>query len=205
MDSKRFSNILGEDYELLKLVIPHHDEFQDKIGEIIKSYCDTLKNEVISIVEGGTGTGLTTVRILETDRRIKVLGIDSEEKVLNQARKTLSSFTKRIEFENRDLIEALRDISDYSTDVFVSAWVIHNLDNNYRQKLFSEISRILKPGGLFISGDNYARDKDKEHQKDLEKRIEAFENFAKMGRPDLKDEWTKHCFEDEKIKITESE
>jgi|SRR3989338_3518024 len=205
MNSDRFSGILGEDYDLLRLVIPHHDEFQDKIGEIIKRYSAQLQIDNILVVEGGTGTGLTTIRILNADGRIKVIGIDNEEKTLNQAGQILKEFDDRVDFRKQDLLEALRAISDQSVDIFASAWVIHNLNPEYRQKLFPEITRALKTGGLFVSGDNYARDDDKEHQEDLESRIRAFANFDKMGRPDLNIEWTKHSLEDEKIKITEGE
>ena len=205
MNDSRFSNILGEDYDLLKIVIPHHDEFQDKIGEVIKNYSSSLRNDTILAVEGGAGTGLTTTRILSADKRIKVIGIDNEEKTLNQARQILKEFGERIDLRKQDLLEALGAIPSQSVDIFASAWVIHNFEPNYRQILFYEIARILKIGGLFVSGDNYARDNDSDHKKDLENRIRDFSNFEKMGRIDLKTEWTKHSAEDEKIKITEGE
>ena len=205
MNDSRFSNILGEDYDLLKIVIPHHDEFQDKIGEVIKNYLSSLQTDTILAVDGGVGTGLTTTRILSADKRIKVIGIDNEEKTLNQARQILKEFGERIDLRKRDLLEAIEATPSQSVDIFASVWVIHNFQPSYRQILFSEIARVLKIGGLFVSGDNYARDDDKEHQEDLESRIRAFANFDKMGRPDLNIEWTKHSLEDEKIKITEGE
>src|SRR3989344_4263085 len=205
MNDSRFSNILGEDYDLLKIVIPHHDEFQDKIGEVIKNYLSSLQTDTILAVEGGAGTGLTTTRILSADKRIKVIGIDNEEKTLNQARQILKEFGERIDLRKRDLLEAIEATPSQSVDIFASVWVIHNFQPSYRQILFSEIARVLKIGGLFVSGDNYARDNDSDHKKDLENRIREFTNFEKMGRIDLKTEWTKHCIEDEKIKITEGE
>ncbi|OGZ43210.1 MAG: 16S rRNA (cytosine(1402)-N(4))-methyltransferase [Candidatus Ryanbacteria bacterium RIFCSPHIGHO2_02_FULL_45_17b] len=205
MNDSRFSNILGEDYDLLKIVIPHHDEFQDKIGEVIKNYLSSLQTDTILAVDGGVGTGLTTTRILSADKRIKVIGIDNEEKTLNQARQILKEFGERIDLRKRDLLEAIEATPSQSVDIFASVWVIHNFQPSYRQILFSEIARVLKIGGLFVSGDNYARDNDSDHKKDLENRIREFTNFEKMGRIDLKTEWTKHCIEDEKIKITEGE
>ena len=166
MNDSRFSNILGEDYDLLKIVIPHHDEFQDKIGEVIKNYLSSLQTDTILAVDGGVGTGLTTTRILSADKRIKVIGIDNEEKTLNQARQILKEFGERIDLRKRDLLEAIEATPSQSVDIFASVWVIHNFQPSYRQILFSEIARVLKIGGLFVSGDNYARDNDSDHKKD---------------------------------------
>jgi tRNA (cmo5U34)-methyltransferase len=205
MDSDRFANVLGDEYNLFEKAVPHHDEFQDKVGEAIKDYAATLQSDVISVVEGGCGTGLTTIRVLGADKRIKVVGIDNEEKTINQAKAILEDFGDRVTLEQEDLLEALRKISDESVDIYTSVWVIHNLPPEYRAKLFPEIARVLKKGGLFINGDKYARDDQSTHQQDFDNQIKAFDAFDTIERPDLKKEWTDHYHQDEKIKISESE
>lgn len=203
MKSDRFANILGEEYNLFNRSVPHHDEFQNKVGEIVRHYAVSLGGDTISVVEGGSGTGLTTVRILDADKRVKLMGIDNEEKTINQARVILEDYGKRVDLREQDLLEALKKMPNESADVFVSVWVIHNLTPEYRSQLFSEIRRVLKIGGLFVNGDKYARDKEIDHKKDLENQIKAFDVFDTLGRPDLKKEWTEHYREDEKIEITE--
>lgn len=66
-------------------------------------------------------------------------------------------------------------------------------------------ARTLRPGGVFVNGDKYALNSIREHKKSLQKQIEQFDVFERVGRPDLKEEWTKHYLEDEEVKITESE
>lgn len=201
----RFSNILGEEYNLFTKSFPGYDDFQDKIGEIIKNYSSSLQGNIISVVEGGTGTGLTAFRILDADERIKVIGIDNEEKLLKQARLILEQYGNRVELRHQDLLKALNEIQSNSIDIFASAWVIHNLSSEYRTQLFPEIARILKSGGLFVNVDKYAQNNSVSHAKDLEQQIKAFDVFDKINRPDLKLEWSKHYQEDEKIKFTEKE
>lgn len=205
MNTDRFANILGEEYNLFNKAVPHHDEFQGKVGEIIKDYSSSLKAEDISVVEGGCGTGITTTRILEADKRIKVIGIDNEEKTIKQARAILEEYGDRVDLKKEDLLTALKSLPDKSVDIFASVWVIHNLAPEYRTQLFSEIARVLKIGGLFINGDKYARNEADLHAEDLENQIKAFDIFDTLDRSDLKQEWTGHYHEDEKIKITENE
>ena len=205
MNSDRFANVLGQEYNLFNKSVPHHDEFQDKVGEIIKNYSASLQSDVISVVEGGSGTGLTTVRILDANNRIKDIGIDNEEKTINQAKIILKEYGDRVTLYKEDLLVALRKMPNESADIFTSVWVIHNLTPEYRVQLFSEIARVLKIGGLFVNGDKYARDDQKAHNQDLENQIKAFDVFDTIQRPDLKKEWTEHYQEDEKIKFTENQ
>lgn len=206
MNIDRFANVLGEEYNLFSKAVLHHDEFQDKVAEEIKKYVSTLKNkDKIIVVEGGCGTGITTERILKVDERIEVIGVDNEEKTIKQAKVILNDFGERVVFKKDDLLNALKLMTDDSADVFTSVWVIHNLDPEYRTKLFPEIARILKPGGLFVSGDKYAHNDPATHKEGLENQIKSFDVFEDIDRSDLKKEWTEHYIVDEKIKITENE
>ena len=205
MNTDRFANVLGDDYNLFNKAVPHHDEFQEKVAEIIKSYSFSLPTDNVLVVEGGCGTGITTARILEADKRIKVIGIDNEERTIKQARAILKDYENRVNLKKEDLLVALKAIPDKSVDIFASVWVVHNLQPEYREQLFPEIARILKIGGLFINGDKYARNEADLQAQDLESQIMAFDVFDTLSRSDLKKEWTEHYREDEKIKITENE
>lgn len=46
--------------------------------------------------------------------------------------------------------------------------------------------------------DKIARDNPAEHAKDLEEQIAAFSVYDTIGRPELREEWTAHYFEDNK-------
>jgi len=203
---ERFSGVLGSEYNLFERSIPWHEEFQNKISEEIKIYCFNIQgNEAIKVFEAGCGTGITTVRILGADKRIQVIALDNEDKTLKQAEEVLKDFQDRINFVKEDISKYLENIEENSLDIFASAYVIHNLLPEYREKMFREVSRVLKVGGLFINGDKYARNNNDQQIVDLEDQIKNFDIYDKMGRSDLKSEWIRHYNEDEKIKITENE
>lgn len=44
MKTHRFANILGEEYNLFNRSVPHHDEFQDKVGEINQKLRDFFES-----------------------------------------------------------------------------------------------------------------------------------------------------------------
>lgn len=199
---ERFSGVLGSEYNLFEKSIPWHEEFQNKIEEEISSYCVGLKEIVL---EAGCGTGITTIRILNADKRIKVIALDNEDKTLQQAKEVLNDLQDRIDFVKEDILKYLEKMKEKSLDIFASAYVIHNLPPEYRERMFKEVSRVLKAGGLFINGDKYARNDENQQKIDLEEQIKNFDIYDEIGRQDMKIEWIKHYNEDEKIKITEND
>lgn len=201
----RFSGSLGEKYTLLKEVVPYYEEFQDRIGSVVGDHVRQLNGDMVAAIEIGVGTGLTSQRILNADKRIKLVGIDSEPRMLNQARETLAGFGDRISYLQEDAFTALQMQPDASADIVASALTIHNFRPQYRERVFSEIARILKQGGLFVNGDKYAFDDDRVQKQVLEDSFKDYDAFIARGRPDLKRDWIRHDLEDEKIKITESE
>ena len=203
--TSRFNNSLGKEYHLFQKAIPNHDELQKTIGKIVKKYLVKNNLSTATVFEGGVGTGITTAVLLKENPRSIVVGVDNEPKMLRFAKKSLPLYQDRLFLHQDDLLSYLQKQPASTFDVFVSVWVIHNLSPQYRKKLFKELHRTLKPGGLFINGDKYARDGKREHSDDLEKQIKLFDIFTTIDRPDLKIAWTKHYLEDDKIKITEAE
>lgn len=197
---------LSENYDLIKLAIPHYDEFQDTVRLAIQDHITDLQPiDKITVVEVGCGTGHTTRKILEADNRIQVTTLDNEEKMLTQARKALIDFEGRIDFVQEDILSFISMLSEQSIDIFASANTLHNFQPDIRLKIFEQAARILKKGGLFVNSDKYALDNKEEHQKVFKEFIKALNILVKYGRRDLKDMWVEHCMEDEKIKITEGE
>lgn len=205
IDEHRFQGVIGQEYDLFQLAVPHHDIFQARIAHEIQEFCAASQQEVLLAVEAGTGTGITTLRVLEVDERIKIIGIDNEEKIFTQAEKNLEKYKNRIELRQKDIYKALKEMPDNAVDIFFSAYTIHNFPPVFRQQVFQEIARVTKKGGLFINGDKYARQDKVLHQEDLNKQIEQFQVFSEQGRDDLRVEWTQHYHDDEKIKITDKE
>jgi ubiquinone/menaquinone biosynthesis C-methylase UbiE len=202
----RFSGTLGLEYDLFAKSIPHHNEMQNLVGNYIHDFCakDTASGTLV-FFEGGAGTGITTSKILNADSRIHIIAVDNEKKTLDQAKALFSHVSERIELKYSDLFDALKDQPDCSLDGFVSAYTIHNFPPEYRAKIFVEIYRSLKSGGIFVNADKYALDDLEQHKRTLDEQINAFGVYDELGRPEVEREWTQHYLEDEKTKISESE
>lgn len=210
MGDGRFHGKIGEKLEISGIGIPHREKFQSKIQEEIKRrFKDSTLNE-ISILEIGCGVGRTTRNILEADERIKVMAVDNEPIVLSQARLSLEEFIRdcRVKLATCDALEFLEEQKASSFSAFASAQTLHNFRRKYRERVITEIYRVLEPEGLFINADKYALDDETEHQKSLDWQLKKFEeSYTKIDRPDLAAEWTKHYLEDNKpgIIMKESE
>lgn len=205
MRENDFDQVLADEYKLLHFAYPHHDEFQKTVAETIAKYFSNSKQEEIKVIEGGAGSGITTSFLVKADPRIKILAVDSAAKMLEQAKQSLHEYSSRVVFELDDILSYLQKQKDSSFDAFVAVWTIHNLQPEYRKDLFREVYRILKPNGLFVSGDKYSVDDDALHKSQLETQLNRFKEFGLTGNTKLADDWVKHNLEDEKIRITEKE
>ena len=199
------NNELGEEYSLFALSVPHHAEFQNTITRTLAEFCSSVNRQQIKVLEIGTGNGITTARILDSDSRITVTTIDNSKVMLEQARQVFADTSERVRFVENDALSALNKIQDASFDCFASAYTLHNLPESYRNKIFAEINIVLKPDSLFINADKIATDEPKLHLQTLRDQIERFQiyTFPDINRPDIQQAWTKHYIEDELTILTE--
>ena len=194
---QRFSNKVGEEYDLFSLALPHQDEIQRRTVEILTEHFpkDVAK---INVLEIGFGTGITSLQLLSSDTRIELVAIDNEPAMYEKALGKLNSIPKeRFKLEIIDALSYLKDKPDNSFDAVVSVWVLHNLHNEVRLNILKEIYRVLKPSGIFVNGDKIAVLDNNLHQKHLKWQFSQFDVYDRMGRPELKKEWTEHYIEDE--------
>jgi len=210
MENKRFYGKAGEEYNLFKLVCPHFEELEGTLGKIIKDQFQDKENSEIKVLEIGCGPGFTTLVILDSDKRTKIVAIDNEPVMINQAKEILKEFidNERVKLVEDDALKFLKKQSSDSFDVFASGFTLHNLPTYFRKEIIKEIYRVLKPEGIFVNADKYALDNKLEYEQSLDWQLQQFkEKYSQINRPDLIEEWTNHYLEDNKpsIIIKESE
>jgi tRNA (cmo5U34)-methyltransferase len=199
MIEARFKDQIGDEYDLFQLASPHYSQLEQSIGILLKNEFAKLDRDNIKILEIGFGTGITSKIILKADKRILLSATDNEQIMLGKAIQSLSDFNPdRFHLEIKDALQYTKSFSDNSFDAVVSAFVIHNFLKDYRFSVIKEIYRILKPDGFFINADKIAVINSQQHIKNLNWQIEQFNIFEKLGKPELKKEWTEHYLEDEK-------
>ena len=194
-----FSGVIGQDYQLLKLISPYAAEMSRLVGVAVADFC-RLKTGAVSVVELGGGTGITTLSILSADDRLNVLSIDNEPAMQHQARNNLQQWSDsgRLEFYCEDALTALRSIASNSVDLLASAYTLHNFLAEYRSQVIAEIFRVLKPGGRFINGDRYALDDISSHTRSIQQEVaNYFKVLIGINRLDVLQHWIIHLFSDE--------
>lgn len=124
--------------------IPHHHEIHNLISEYTKN---NFANKIISVLDLGVGTGLTSKLIQNILPLAKFTVVDFSRQMLRGAKKKLGSTVKYI-------------LGDYSKILFtdrynliISVIGIHHQNTVGKKKLFKKIYSLLKPNGIFILGD----------------------------------------------------
>lgn len=194
-----FSGVIGQEYQMLKLICPFATEMSRLVGEAVGEFCRQTA-EPVSVVELGGGTGITTLSILSADDRLNVLSVDNEPTMQNQARQNLKQWADagRLAFCGDDALTALRSLAADSVDLLASAYTLHNFPADYREQVIREMFRVLKPGGRFINGDRYALDDISAHTRSTQREVGGYFNvLAGINRLDLLEHWIIHLFNDE--------
>lgn len=194
-----FSGVIGQEYELLKLICPLATEMSRLVGLVVSDFPGATHEE-LSIIELGGGTGITTLSILNARNNLKILSVDSEPVMQNQAKNNLHQWVAehKLAFCSDDALTALKNTPSQSIDIVASAYTLHNFLHDYRNHVIHEIYRVLKPGGEFINGDRYALDDISEHTRSTQNEVAGyFKVLTGINRLDLLEHWIVHLFSDE--------
>lgn len=194
-----FSGVIGQDYQMLKLICPYATEMSRLVGVAVGEYAQT-QTTAINVVELGGGTGITTLSILSADQNLKLLSVDNEPTMQNQAKQNLQDWVDagRLTFCADDALTALQALDSNSVDVIASAYTLHNFRADYRQQVIVEMQRVLKANGQFINGDRYALDDASAHTRSTQQEVAGyFKVLTEINRLDLLEHWIIHLFNDE--------
>lgn len=196
----RFQGLTGTEYELIKLSVPHYDQLEEAIANEVHNKFKNSEVDKIELLEIGSGTGVTTKFLLDVDSRVIVTAVDNEPIMMKQLSENIKLWNaeNRVILQLNDILDYLKNIKDNSFDIVASSFVLHNFKRDFRNKVITEIYRVLKPAGLFVNGDKYAVDNEEDHKKNYKDQLERFKIYDSIGRPDYKEEWIKHYTEDER-------
>jgi tRNA (cmo5U34)-methyltransferase len=120
--------------------IPGYEELQEAV------VAATAGVDTARVLELGTGTGETALRVLAEHPEADWVGIDSSEPMLARARERLPGADLRLQRLEDELPAG-------PFDLVVSALAVHHLDGARKRLLFSRVADVLQPGGSFVLGD----------------------------------------------------
>jgi tRNA (cmo5U34)-methyltransferase len=193
-----FSGVIGQEYEMLKLICPLMTEMSRLVGEVVRDY--PVTQDELNVVELGGGTGITTLALLTARADSHIVSIDNEPTMQDQAKQSLKEWRDqgRLTFDGRDVLSALQAMPSASVEIIASAYTLHNFLASYRQDVIHECFRVLKSGGQFINGDRYGLDDISQHTRKIQEEVTGyFEVLTGINRLDLLEYWIVHLFSDE--------
>ncbi len=129
---------------------PKYDKFIEKYWKIYDSkLLDKIYQDVnigSTVLEVACGTGLVTLEVAK--KAEKVYGIDIAPQMIKKAKKKMKEKrTENIEFSVEDAYAL--PFSDNMFDTVICNNALHNM--KYPEKAISEIKRVLRPEGKFIT------------------------------------------------------
>jgi tRNA (cmo5U34)-methyltransferase len=117
--------------------IPGYEELQDAVAAAAAGI------DARTVLELGTGTGETALRVLARHPHARWTGIDSSAAMLARARERLPDADLRLGRLEDPLPEG-------PFDLVVSALAVHHLDGDAKRDLFARIAHV---GNAFVLGD----------------------------------------------------
>jgi len=130
--------------------------------EITVQMVRQTQDNISNILDLGCGTGSLMLEMLKAFPDVGVFGIDFDPTLLPLARKRLCLFDNRAHINLDDLRKPnwLEQIPK-PIDAVVSATALHWLRPEELAKLYSQITKILKPGGIFLNADHVGSNNNK--------------------------------------------
>jgi ubiquinone/menaquinone biosynthesis C-methylase UbiE len=103
------------------------------------------------LLDAGCGTGLMALRIAARYPDCTVHGVDLSPGMIDVARKDAAKRGLAVDFR----VGSITDLPypDASFDVVVTNIMYHHLDLAEKRQAVSEIARVLKPGGRYVSAE----------------------------------------------------
>jgi tRNA (cmo5U34)-methyltransferase len=120
--------------------IPGYEELQEAVAAA------TAGIRATRVLELGTGTGETALRVRSIHPEASWVGIDSSQAMLARAQERLPDADLRLQRLEDDLPPG-------PFDLVLSALAVHHLDGAGKRELFSRAAGVLRPGGTFVLGD----------------------------------------------------
>jgi tRNA (cmo5U34)-methyltransferase len=120
--------------------IPGYEELQEAVAAA------TAGIAAARVLELGTGTGETALRVKAGQPVADWVGIDASEAMLGRARERLPDADLRLQRLEDELPSG-------PFDLVVSALAVHHLDGAGKRELFARVAGVLGPGGFFVLGD----------------------------------------------------
>ena len=195
-----FTGENARDFYLIAKLIPHYEEYNGVLASVLVRELKDVENP--AIVDIGCGQGQVLGLLAKTLGNSRLVGIDISSDMIEIAKSKLATNAadSPAKLFCTDALDWFRMQPGGSIDAFVSSWTFHNWNREYRSSIFSELSRVLVAGGLFVNADKIAQRDESRQQSAFEGQIDQFfdalQNGSRYGS--FLRRWVMHYLEDER-------
>jgi len=189
----------------IRLSQPQYDILHQTLLDLLRYHFSAFSEKESSEVSGhildlGCGTGMEGLGVLEAFPNIRLIAIDSSDKMIVVFKKKgirlmgEEAFSRRCELIEMDVREKgfaadglkpfiTRDDGSEKFKAVISVVALHHLTFEEKEKVYTTIHAVLEPGGLFLNGDLYSYQSLKLRQY-AQDHIEKY-NILKFSNPDI--------------------
>ncbi len=154
--------------DMLSRSVPHYNEMLN----LTTSFALKYLNDDSIVYDLGCSTATTLINIAKlSDKKLNLIGIDTSEAMLNQAKHKSKAYGIDIEFIQNDIF----DVNFKSSNVIISNYTLQFIRPLQREKLIKKIYDSLEIGSVFIFSEKVITD-DKILNKQF---IDEYYNFKK--------------------------
>lgn len=125
-----------------------------KMAEVVIDVLPFARDDALTVLDLGTGTGFLAERLLRAFPRATVIGVDGAEAMLSAARTRLAPWSHRVVLHRADFRNLLRGLPErIQARVVTSSYALHHLDRAEKRRLVATCVDLLEPGGWLINAD----------------------------------------------------
>ncbi len=190
---KRFKNL--QKLESISYAASYQEPLQVLLADSVAKETEKWGVKNMKILEIGTGQGLTTGKVLNLTKEAMIVSADNDLGMVEQAKKNLFKDIENgnLDVRSEDALEFLRSFPDNFTPIIFSGFTIHNFKNAYRFNVLSEVYRVLRIGGKFMTADKIMPNNKDIFEEEVKRQDEE---FKKIPDKTERKKWRKHYEED---------
>lgn len=143
MESNLSYKFLSKFYDLFDLIFLLGGKGNPRPGLL-----DAISNTSLRILDVCVGTAASSLLVASHNTQNHILGIDISDEMLVVARRKIAQ-TKLANLEVQNMSATAMQLADNSFDVVMISFALHEFEKELREKVFQEVSRVMKPGGMF--------------------------------------------------------
>jgi ubiquinone/menaquinone biosynthesis C-methylase UbiE len=143
MESNVSYKFLSKFYDLFDLIFLLGGKGNPRLGLL-----DVISNTSQHILDVCVGTAASSLLVASHNAKNHILGIDISNEMLAVAHRKIAQ-KKLANVEVQNMSATAMQFADDSFDVVMVSFALHEFEKGLREKVFQEVSRVLKPGGIF--------------------------------------------------------